>query len=302
MTPSSNTVQDNRVSLLGLGPMGLALGRALLKQGHRLTLWNRTPDKADELVAQGAQQARTVAEAATASTITIVCLNDYATMYRVLDRAAAELEGKVLVNLNSGTPAEARAALAWSAERGIDYLEGAIMVPPPLVGEPGAVILYSGDQDVFDRHRTTLAGLGDPRYLGADIGLAVLYNTALLEMMYATINGWLHATALLDSANVSAQKFAELALGWFMPTVVDYASLAEQAPDLDAADYPGDLGTLAMNLNALEHITRASEEQGVHSDHPRLMKELAERAVAEGHGSQNYFAIYELFKKAKPRS
>ncbi|MEU4837021.1 NAD(P)-dependent oxidoreductase [Nocardia testacea] len=303
MTPKHAIEQHgNQVSLVGLGPMGLALAEALLNQGHSLTVWNRTPGKADGLVAKGAGRAQTVSEAVTASPITIVCLNDYETMYRVFDLATEELEGHVLVNLSSGTPSEARAALAWSAEHGIDYLDGAIMVPPPSVGEPDAVFLYSGEQGVFDRHHAVLTSLGDPRHLGADIGLAVLYNTALLDMMYATMNGWLHATALLESANVSAQKFAELALGWFMPNVVDYASLAEQAPDLDAADYPGALGTLEMNLNALDHITRTSEEQGVHSGPPRLMKEIAEHAVARGYGGQNYLAVYELFKKAGPRS
>ncbi|KAA8886211.1 NAD(P)-dependent oxidoreductase [Nocardia colli] len=294
--------QGEHVSLVGLGPMGTALAEALLKNGHSLTVWNRTPEKADELVAAGARRAQTAAEAVAASPMTIVCLKDYETMYRVFDRAEQALDSRALVNLNSGTPAEAHAALAWSAERGIDYLDGAIMVPPPLVGEPQAVFLYSGERRVFDHHRARLSDLGDPRYLGADIGLAVLYNTALLDMMYATLNGWLHATALLDSANVPAQKFAELALGWFMPTVVGYASLAEQAPDLDAANYPGAMGTLEMNLNALEHITRTSDEQGVWSDQPRLMKEIAERAVTAGYGLHGYRAIYELFKKERSRS
>lgn len=303
MTPKHAIEQHgSRVSLVGLGPMGLALADALLNQGHSLTVWNRTPGKADGLVAQGVGRARTVSEAVAASPITIACLNDYETMYRVFEPATAELGGRVLVNLSSGTPSEAHTALTWSAEHEIDYLDGAIMVPPPMVGQPDAVFLYSGDQGVFDRHRATLASVGDPRYLGADIGLAVLYNTALLDMMYATMNGWLHATALLDSANVSAEKFAELALGWFMPSVVDYASLAELAPALDAGDYPGALGTLKMNLNALEHITRTSEEQGVHSGPPRLMKEMAEHAIAEGYGGQNYLAVYELFKKPRPRS
>ena len=56
------------------------------------------------------------------------------------------------------------------------------------------------------------------------------------------------------------------------------------------------------DLNALEHITRTSEEQGVHSGPPRLMKEIAEHAIARGYGGQEYLAIYELFKKARPRS
>ncbi|WP_354671365.1 NAD(P)-binding domain-containing protein [Streptomyces sp. CSDS2] len=297
-TQHSTDPQHKPVTLVGLGPMGKALAQALLKKGHPLTVWNRTPGRADDLVAKGARRARTVAEAVTASPLTIVCLTDYDTMREVLEPAAEALGGRTVVNLNSGTPAEARAAVAWAQERGVDYLDGAIMVPPPMVGEPGAVFLYSGSHAVFARHSEALTSLGDPRYLGEDPGLAVLYNTALLDMMYATLNGWLHATALVGSANVSATEFAELALGWFMPVVVDYAVLARQAPDLDAGHYPGTLSTLEMNLNALDHITRTSEEQGVHSGHPRLMKEIAERAVAEGHGGENYLAVHELFKKA----
>ncbi|MFF7095479.1 NAD(P)-dependent oxidoreductase [Streptomyces rubradiris] len=297
-TQHSTDPQHKPVTLVGLGPMGKALAETLLEKGHPLTIWNRTPEKADGLVSNGARRARTVAEAVTASPLTIVCLTDYDTMHQVLEPAAEALGGRAVVNLNSGTPAEARAAVKWSRERGVDYLDGAIMVPPTMVGEPGAVFLYSGSHAVFARHSAVLTSLGDPRYLGDDPGLAVLYNTALLEMMYATLNGWLHATALVGSANVPARQFAELALGWFMPAVVDYAALARRAPDLDAGHYPGTLNTLEMNLTALDHITRTSEEQGVHSGHPRLMKEIAERAIAEGHGGENYLAVYELFKKA----
>lgn len=281
--------------------MGMALAETLVQRGHPLTVWNRSPEKAGGLVAKGARLARTAAEAVAASPVTLVCLTDYDTMHKVLEPAAEALRGRCLVNLNSGTPAEAHAAVAWSGERGVRYLDGAVMVPPPMVGEPGAVFLYSGSRDVFEELLEPLTNLGDPRYLGEDPGLAVLYNTAMLDMMYTTLNGWLHATALVGSAGVPAQRFAELALGWFMPTVVDYAALARQAPDLDAGHYPGTLNTLEMNLNALDHITRASQEQGIHSDHPRLMKEIAERAVAEGRGGQNYLAVYELFKKATPR-
>ncbi|MCL3994683.1 NAD(P)-dependent oxidoreductase [Streptomyces lavenduligriseus] len=297
-TQHSTGPQHKPVTLLGLGPMGKALAETLLEKGHPLTVWNRSPEKADDLVARGARRARTVAEAVTASPLTLVCLTDYDTMHKVLEPAAEALAGRAVVNLNSGTPAEARAAVRRSEDRGVDYLDGAIMVPPPMVGQPGAVFLYSGSRAVYEQHSEALTSLGDPRYLGDDPGLAVLYNTALLDMMYSTLNGWLHATALVGSANVPAREFAELALGWFMPVVVDYAALARLAPDLDAGHYPGTLSTLVMNLNALDHITRTSEEQGVHSGHPRLMKEIAERAIAEGHGGESYLAVHELFKKA----
>ncbi|UCM87747.1 imine reductase family protein [Streptomyces marincola] len=203
------------------------------------------------------------------------------------------------MNLNSGTPEEARAAAHWAAERGAAYLDGAIMVPPPLVGQPDAVFLYSGPRAVFDEHRDALATLGDPRYLGPDPGLAVLYNAALLDLMYATVNGLLHATALARSAEVPATEFVDLVRTWFMPTVID-AAFAEQAVNLGPGHYSGDVGTMEMNRTALDHITRTCLEQGVDAAAPRFMTELAERAIAAGHGEDNYLALFEVFRKAAP--
>ncbi|MFI0933131.1 NAD(P)-dependent oxidoreductase [Streptomyces sp. NPDC021019] len=297
---TSTRSQDNPDTVIGLGPMGLALAGALLKNGHPTTVWNRTPEKARDLVARGARLAASVADAVAAGPLTVVCLKDYATLYEVLDPAGDAAAGRTLVNLNSGTPNEAHAAASWAAERGVTYLDGAVMVPPPLVGDPGSVFLFSGPREVFDAHRATLASLGAPRYLGSDPGLAVLHNAALLGLMYATMNGFLHATALVGSAGVRAAEFADLAVNWFLPTVVD-ATLVEQAPDLDAGHYPGDLGTMHMNLNALEHIALTCEEQGVHAGQPRLMREIAAQAIEDGHGGSNYLAVFEVFKKAAER-
>lgn len=300
-TPSSAAATDAPtpapVTVIGLGPMGIALAGTLLRRGHATTVWNRSPEKADALVAQGARRAATVADAVSASPLTVVCLKDYDTLYEAFASVGDALRGRVLVNLNSGTPAQARAGARWAAEHGAACLDGAVMVPPPLVGEPDSVFLYSGARELFEAHRATLASLGDPRYLGADPTLAVLYNAALLDLMYAAMNGFLHAAALVGSAGVAAADFAELAVGWFMPTVID-ATLQQQAPELDKGHYPGDVGTLEMNLNALDHIARTCVEQGVHSAQPRLMREIAERAVADGHGGDNYLAVFEVFKKA----
>ncbi|MER6914076.1 NAD(P)-binding domain-containing protein [Streptomyces sp. NPDC000594] len=289
------------VAVVGLGPMGIVLAETYLRLGHPLTVWNRTAARADDLVARGARRAGTVAEAVAAADTVIVCLKDYETMYAAFGDTAAEGSGRsrpLIVNLNSGTPKEAHEATAWAAARGFGHLDGAIMVPPPLVGTPAAVFLYSGPREHFDGAAQALEALGDPRYLGPDPALAVLYNTALLEMMYATLNGWFHAAALVGSAGVPAADFAELAYGWFAPTVLSPASFQDSAPALDRAEYPGDLGTLRMNLNAIEHILRTSREVGVPDDQPRLMKEIAERAIAAGYGELNYHAVFETFRAA----
>ena len=50
----------SEVSVIGLGAMGSALVRALLRAGHRVTVWNRTSAKAEPLVREGAGRRATV--------------------------------------------------------------------------------------------------------------------------------------------------------------------------------------------------------------------------------------------------
>ncbi|SHF86758.1 3-hydroxyisobutyrate dehydrogenase [Streptoalloteichus hindustanus] len=280
--------------------MGAALANAFLDQGHPTTVWNRSPGRADSLVARGAHLAGTIAEAVSASPVVVVCVKDYDAVYGVLAPAADALSGRVVVNHSSGTPKQAREAVDWADRHGVEYLDGAIMVPPFAVGKPDSVFLYSGPRAVFDAHRVTLETMGGPRYLGADPGLAVLYNTALLGLMYASMNGFLHAAALVGTAGVGAETFSEIALDWFAPDVV-VRYLRAQASEIDKRNFPGTLGTMEMNLTALEHIVHTSAEQGVDAELPALLRAHAQRAIAEGYAGNNYLAMFEVLSKAGPR-
>ena len=126
--------------------MGRALAAAFLRAGHPTTVWNRSAGKADELVARGAVLAATAAEAVAASPLTLVCVLDYDAVHAVIGPAVGALRGRTLVNLASDSPSRARAAALWAAGHGIDYLDGAVMVPVAVVGGPAALVLYSGPQ------------------------------------------------------------------------------------------------------------------------------------------------------------
>src|SRR5207248_5420944 len=74
--PGGDIVTD--LTVIGLGAMGGRIAEVLLAAGHRTTVWNRTPSRADPLVAQGAIRADDVAEAVAASPLVLVCVLDYA--------------------------------------------------------------------------------------------------------------------------------------------------------------------------------------------------------------------------------
>ena len=65
-----------RVAFLGLGIMGQSMATNLVKAGHEVTVWNRTPEKAEPLVRDGARQAKTPAEAANREVVLTSLAND----------------------------------------------------------------------------------------------------------------------------------------------------------------------------------------------------------------------------------
>ena len=88
------------VSVIGLGSMGTALAQALLGRGHKVTVWNRSSQRAGPLLAAGATLARTAAEAVLASPLVIMCVLDYGAAAEILAHpgvAAALAGGKTFV-------------------------------------------------------------------------------------------------------------------------------------------------------------------------------------------------------------
>ncbi|GAA3153033.1 NAD(P)-binding domain-containing protein [Planomonospora alba] len=281
------------VTVIGLGSMGSALAAALLDRGHPTTVWNRTAGRAEALAARGARPAATPGEAVAASPLVVACVLDYEALRAVLEPVEGSLAGKVLVNLTSGSPEQARETAGWARSLGAGYLDGAIMTTPPGVGSAEMMFLYSGPPEVFDAHRPTLAALGDPVHLGADPGLASLYDAALLGLMWSTLTGWLHGAALLGAEKEEATAFTPFAVRW-LTAVAGF--MTTYAPQVDAGRYPGDDATVDVQIAAIDHLIHAARARGVDNALPELLKHTMERARDAGHGSDSYASVIEVLK------
>ncbi|MFF5984760.1 NAD(P)-dependent oxidoreductase [Streptomyces olindensis] len=282
------------VSVIGLGLMGQALAAAFLRAGHPTTVWNRTASKADRLVAEGARLAPSVGDAVTAGSLTVVCLTDYAAVRDLLGADGVDLDGAMLVNLTSGDSAQAREAARWAGQRGARYLDGAIMAVPPAIGTAEAMILHSGAQTDFQEYESALGALGTVTYLGADHGLASLYDVAGLAMMWSVLNAWLQGTALLRTAGVDAGTFAPFARQIAAGVAEWLPGYAEQ---IDSGSFPAEVSALETDARAMAHLVEESEAVGVNAELPKLIKAMADRAIAAGHGKEQYPVLIEEFGK-----
>ncbi|MET8681662.1 NAD(P)-binding domain-containing protein [Streptomyces sp. NPDC004647] len=274
------------VTLLGLGDMGTALGRAWLAAGHPLTVWNRTPEKAGPLTGKGARAVATPAEAvASATGPVILCLLDDASVGEALD--GTDLNGKDLVNLTTGTPAQARQRARWAEERGARFLDGGIMAVPPMIGRPetGGYIFYSGDRDLFERHREALEAPAGVKFVGEDPSHAALHDIALLSAMTGMFAGITHAFALVrPEKDLDQAGFATLLAEWLGAMA---GTTHEIAAQLASGNYTeGVTSNLAMMTAANDTLLATADDQSVD---PRLLTpymELMRHRVAQGHGDE----------------
>ncbi|WP_344947943.1 NAD(P)-dependent oxidoreductase [Actinomadura miaoliensis] len=270
--------QHERISILGLGAMGRALAGALLAAGREVTVWNRTPGKAGDLVARGAREVSSVEGAIDASDLTVACLLDDASVRETLAPVVQKLADRTLVNLTSGSVRQARELDRWLKEYGVRFLAGGIMAVPPTVGTEGAFILYSGARDLFDRVAPALSPLGRPHWVGEDPGFAALYDMAALSGMYGIGAGVDHAVRMLHAEGGDVETFKrEVLRPWLeqmLPIFVAGADVSDTVPD----EYNPE-----MQAVGLENILAASGEAGVPADlagHLRASLWRMRRAVA----------------------
>ncbi|WP_331758111.1 NAD(P)-binding domain-containing protein [Streptomyces anulatus] len=286
--------EQSAVTVLGLGPMGRALAAAFLNAGLRTTVWNRTPGRDRELVAQGAVSVRSAEEAVAASGLTVVCVVNYDAVNTILRRemVTEAIKGRTVVNLTADTPDRARDTAAWASEHGVRYLDGAIMTPTVTIGTPAAVFIHSGPQDLYHEHQPVLQTLGGTHtHLGEDIGRAAAYDIALLDIFWTAMAGYVHALAVARAEGINARELAPFAkgIGDILPPI--FEGLAD---DVDSGIFSGEGNPLTSAASSMAHIVHTSEAHGIEAGVMRAAEGLARRAIGRGHGADGFTRVTEL--------
>ncbi|MDQ0060471.1 NAD(P)-dependent oxidoreductase [Paenibacillus harenae] len=296
---TENTTRKSKsVTVIGLGPMGQAMAAALLEHGYKVTVWNRTSSKADELVTKGAVKASTIHEALAVNELIILSLTDYDAMYAILEPASEHLSGKVLVNLSSDTPKKSREAAKWLADHGAGHLTGGVQVPPSGIGKPESSTYYSGPKELFEAHKETLEVLTGTDYRGEDPGLAALYYQIGMDMFWTSMLSYLHASAVAQANGITAEQFLPYASETMstLPKFIEFYT-----PRINAGEYPGDVDRLAMGLASVEHVIHTTQDAGIDITLPTAVLEVFRRGMEYGHAGNSFTSLIEIFKNSEIR-
>src|SRR5207237_9200962 len=152
-----------RVGFVGLGLMGRPMAQRILDAGYQLTVFNRTAEKARDLVEAGAQQAGSPSEVAAASDVVVTIVTDTPDVVAVVTGEGGLLagahEGMTWIDMSTISPEATRELGARVAAKGVDVLDAPVSGGPPGAAAGTLASMLGGEQDAAEaslpivRHR-----------------------------------------------------------------------------------------------------------------------------------------------------
>jgi len=286
-----------RITVIGAGRMGSALAAALFKKGFATAVWNRTVSKTEPLARLGLRVAPTVLEAVGQADVIIVNITNYNSTTQLLRQSEIEsaLRGKVLVQLTTGTPDEAREMESWARQCGISYLDGAIMGYPIDIGKPQGTVLYSGSEELFNRVKPVLLAFGDnAMFVGKEIGHASALDVAALAFALGAQFGFLQGFIVYEAENLPGEGYMQ-----FIKSLLPVLEmiLSGLLGTIRAKDYDNTQASLEVYAACPRELIKWCRKHGV--DHsfadPQLL--LMEKAVKAGRGQSDFAYLYEVLRR-----
>ena len=214
----SISATPRRIGLIGLGLMGRPMGMNLLRAGHKLTVWNRTASRAQELVAAGAKLATTPREAAAGAEILLTMVSDPPALEEVLwghegknDGALGGLRaGSIYIDSSTVSPALARKIAAACAERQVRFLDAPVTGGDWGAREGNLVFMIGGDAATLKEAEPILGMMGKKWFHLGPNGAGQTIKLAMNGILALQVGAMAEALALVTRAGLQGEQLIEV--------------------------------------------------------------------------------------------
>ncbi len=214
-----------KIGFIGLGNMGTGIAANLLRAGHEITVWNRSPQKARSLIDQGAVAAKNPGAAASEREIVLTMLADDEALEQVLAGSEGLLEGlprgALHVSLSTISVAAAERTARLHAERGQRFLSAPVFGRPEAAEAAKLFVVAAGTRAAFDAASTALGAISQRVfYLGETPSAANLVKLCGNFMILSAIETMAEAMTLAQKGGVSKKQLLEIFTGTLFDTPV----------------------------------------------------------------------------------
>ncbi|XP_039630666.1 putative oxidoreductase GLYR1 isoform X1 [Polypterus senegalus] len=285
---------DKRIGFLGLGLMGSGIVANLLKMGHIVTVWNRTAEKCDLFIQEGARLGRTPAEVVSMCDITFSCVSDPKAAKDLVLGPSGVLQGirpgKCYVEMSTVDPETVVELSQVITSRGGRFLEAPVSGSQQLSNEGMLVILAAGDRSLYEDCSSCFQAMGKSSFFLGEVG-----NAAKMMLILNMVHGSFMATiaeglTLAQATGQSQQTFLDiLSQGQMASTFLD-----QKCQNVLQGNFKPD-----YYLKHIQKDLRLAIAMGDSVNHPTPMaaaaNEVYKRAKALDQSDNDMSAVYRAY-------
>jgi 3-hydroxyisobutyrate dehydrogenase len=278
------------VAFLGLGTMGAAMAANLARAGFAVTVWNRTPDRARDLIDLGVTEAATAADAASRADIVVLCVSDTPDVEAVLfgpDGVVAGAQpGTLIIDCSTIAPSGSWDFAARLREHDLRMIDA-----PVSGGSEGArnatlTIFVGGDERDVEHARPVLSALGRTITHVGPIGAGQAVKAVNQVILAGTYLGVAEGIVLAIKAGLDVEQVVGALGGGAAQSWV----LANRSGRMLDNDYP--LGfKVSLHRKDLAIALELAAQLGAALPVSALAAQLESGLIARGHGDDDMSAL-----------
>ena len=281
------------VAFLGLGTMGAPMAANIGKQ-HSLTVWNRSPARAQPLVDAGARLAATPAEAARGADTIVMMLSDPIAVHAVVDGddgiLAGLAPGALVIDMSTVDVATARAVDIAVRARGGRFVDAPVSGTRKPAVDGKLVIMAGGDPADVARARPLLETMGRVVPVGA-VGQGMAAKLVLNGLGAHMMTGFAAMMVLAARLGLDLRAMLDvIGSGAFSSPLY-----AAKGPRMMARDFAPDF-TLALMHKDQELVLATAAENGYPMPTLAKIRDVLAEAIAAGYGDGDLSGVVRLFE------
>jgi 3-hydroxyisobutyrate dehydrogenase-like beta-hydroxyacid dehydrogenase len=282
-----------KIGFIGLGIMGSRMAANLQKGGHSLVVFNRTREKADSLMAEGARWADSPAAVAPQVEVVFTMLAHPAAVEEAALGPAGFLlrlaSGQLWIDCSTVNPSFSRKMAAEAQKHGIRFLDAPVSGSKGMAAAAKLTFLVGGEAGDLENCRPLLDCMGNKIIHCGGHGMGTSLKIVMNQLLGTVMAAFAEGLVLGESFGLSRDVLFEALLGG--PAAAPFLSVKRERiekGDYEHADFP--LQWLQKDL----HLAAVSaHETGVSMPVTNVAKEIYRLAIREGHGEEDFSAIYD---------
>jgi 3-hydroxyisobutyrate dehydrogenase-like beta-hydroxyacid dehydrogenase len=284
-----------KIGWIGLGDMGQVIVPRLLAAGHGVTGWNRSPGKADDLVALGMSLASSPAEAAAGAEVVFSIVTDAKAVEAVALGDTGIIAGlapdAVYLDMSTIDPEVSRRVAAAFAAQGKVMLDAPLSGSPVTIAAGSASVMVGGDRAAFDRVAPMLADIGPKvSYIGPS-GTAVQMKVAINLTLIVEMVVFCESVALAEKGGVDRA----VAVDAMLKSVVASPVMGYRGPFiLDMPDKP--LADVTLQQKDMVLALEVARRQGSPAPLGAVANELLNACRGLGIDHRDFVTVFDVYR------